>query len=563
MDVLIFIGSTAAFFYSLVGTLKHWGLAEVQGFMFFETAASIVTLVLLGNVLEHRSVKQTTTAINELEKLQVGSAKRVSLLMGERKVEEVATEDIVVNDLIMLNDGDGLPADGEVVEGTISINEAMLTGEGLPVSKEVGDKVVGGTIVTDGNALIRVTGVGSSTVLSGIIEMVNRAQRTKPAIQKMADRISAVFVPMVLAIALLTLLVSFFVVKLSLETSLMSSIAVLVISCPCAMGLATPTAVMVGLGRSAKEGVLFKGADIMERLASVKTVVFDKTGTLTTGNINVEFIDHDSDIDKKLVESVAVALEMRSSHPIAKSFVTKFNHVAPIITLDEIEEIKGRGIKGNDAEGNVWMIGSSETIQEEKSGDLILSKNGKWVASFNLKDELRKESKAMIQFLNRIGIETVILSGDSEQKTLEIASELGIKTAYWRKSPEKKLAILQEYVIQNPTAMVGDGINDAPALTQATVGISLSQGTQVAIDAADVVLLERYGIGQLERAFRMGQETVKTIRQNLFWAFFYNVVAIPIAAFGFLNPMVAAFTMAFSDVVVIGNSIRFNYRKVK
>lgn len=343
----------------------------------------------------------------------------------------------------------------------------------------------------------------------------------------------------------------------------MSSVAVLVISCPCAMGLATPTAVMVGLGRSAQEGVLFKGADSMERLASVKTVVFDKTGTLTTGQISVSLIDYDPTFDQSEVKSVTLGLEMHSSHPIAKSVTEMLKADTIAKALQNMKEEKGNGMKGEDTEGNTWMIGSSATFNSDKNGDLFLTKNGEWVASFALEDTIRKEAKAMIEFLHRNDIETVILSGDSEAKTNEVAAELGIKTTHWQKTPEQKLEILKEYVKTAPTAMVGDGINDAPALTQATVGISLSQGTQVAIEAADVVLLENYGIGQLERAYRMGQETVRTIRQNLFWAFFYNVIAIPVAAFGLLNPMVAAFSMAFSDVVVIGNSIRFKFRSVK
>ena len=563
MDVLIFIGSTAAFLYSLTGTLLYWGTEAAHTYMFFETAATIVTLVLLGNVLEHRSVKQTTTAITSLEKLQVGTAKRISLQMGGQKVDEVEIEDIGVHDLIMLNTGDGIPADGELIQGDVSINESMITGESIPVTKTIGDSVTGGTIVEDGNALMRVTGVGESTVLSGIIDMVNRAQQTKPAIQKLADRISAVFVPVVLAISAITFLISYFVIGISLEAAVMSSVAVLVISCPCAMGLATPTAVMVGLGRSAQEGVLFKGADSMERLASVKTVVFDKTGTLTTGEITVSLVDLDPSIDESEVRSVTLGLEMHSSHPIAKSVTEMLKADTIANALTNVREEKAKGMIGEDSDGNTWMIGSSATINGDRKGDLFLTKNGEWMSSFTLKDTIRAEAKAMIDFLHRNDIETVILSGDSETKTSEVASELGIKIKHWQKSPEQKLDILKEYVNASPTAMVGDGINDAPALTQATVGISLSQGTQVAIEAADVVLLEQYGIGQLERAYRMGEETVRTIRQNLFWAFFYNVIAIPIAAVGLLNPMVAAFSMAFSDVVVIGNSIRFKFRSVK
>ena len=472
MDVLIFIGSSAAFFYSLAGTLMYWGQQEAHTYMFFETSATIVSLVLLGNVLEHRSVKQTTTAITELEKLQSHSAKRVSLQMGKQKVDEVAIEDLVVHDLIMLNDGDAVPVDGEVIQGNISVNEAMLTGEALPVEKTVGDRVTGGTVVDNGNALIRTTGVGSSTVLSGIIEMVNRAQRSKPKIQKLADRISAVFVPAVLIIAAITFIVSYWLVGLAFQTSMMSSIAVLVISCPCAMGLATPTAVMVGLGRSAKEGVLFKGADSMERLASVKTVIFDKTGTLTTGNIDVDLVDFDKDVGEDHINSITLGLEMRSSHPIARSITEKLKANTIAKNLADVSEQKGRGMSGKDDLGAEWELGSAKVLKHKRPGDLFLARDGEWVASFKLKDTIRSDAKAMIHFLQRNGIETIILSGDSEAKTKEMAETLGIAKAYWQKSPEEKLQILQEYVDKGPTAMVGDGINDAPALTQATVGVS-------------------------------------------------------------------------------------------
>lgn len=562
MDVLIFIGFSSAFFYSLYGTIVHFKTAAIHDFMFFETAASIVTLVLLGNVLEFRSVKQTTSAISDLEELQQGKATRIV----DGKEEDVEIGDLTLGDLVRLHDGDAIPTDGELTEGSLKVDESMISGESDPVSKKATSGLIGGTVVSHGNGIMKVTGVGQSTVLSGIIEMVSRAQKTKPAIQRLADRISAIFVPVVLSISALTFVITFWVVDAGLQTSLMSAIAVLVISCPCAMGLATPTAVMVGLGRSAQEGILFKGADSMERLASVKTVFFDKTGTLTTGKIKVDLAEVHSSTVKEDVLKAAVGLASRSVHPISKAVVSGFSEGVIATWFSNVEELKGLGIKGEDKQGNVWMLGSRKSVDPKSApdfGDLFLSENGEFRGSFMLQDTIRPGAKELVQFLRKRGMNTILLSGDSELKVRGVGSDLGIDQLFWEKKPEEKLALINESTARESTAMIGDGINDAPALTSATVGVSLSQGTQVAIKAADVVLLENHGLHALKRAFRMGEETVTTIRQNLFWAFAYNVVAIPIAAFGFLNPMVAAFTMAFSDVVVIGNAIRFKYRKIK
>lgn len=564
MDVLIFIGSMSAFAYSLAGTLMNWGTPEAANYLFFETAATIVTLVLLGNVIEHRSVKQTTTAITELGKLQEGIADRIVQHDGHEHVEKVPFNQLKVDDLVMVKTGDSIPSDAILVKGQLQVDESMISGESLPVSKHEEELLIGGTLVADGNALVRITTIGKLTVLSSIIEMVKKAQLEKPSIQRLADKVSGVFVPVVLGISLLTFIVAHFGFDISMQQSIMQAVAVLVISCPCAMGLATPTAVMVGLGRGAKDGVLFKGAESIENLSKVKKVVFDKTGTLTTGEIRIGSLNVLLGTEDE-IRSVLFSIEQYSSHPIAKALVSELKTGAVGVRLSKVQETKGIGLSALDYEGNEWKVGSFKMLaddQKRTGSDVYVLKNGELAAEIQLTDKLRDDAKDLIQYLNAKGIETIMLSGDRQAKCDLVAQELGITTVMAEQTPEEKLKVIEKWSDQVPTAMVGDGINDAPALTRATVGISLSNATQVAINAANVVVLDKGGISKLKRAFQLGNHTVLTIKQNLFWAFFYNTLAIPAAALGFLNPMIAAFSMAFSDVVVIGNSVRFKFKRI-
>lgn len=566
MDVLIFIGSTSAFAYSLVGTIMNWGdeMAQHQ-YLFFETSATIVTLVLLGNVIEHRSVRQTTTAITELGKLQEGLADRVTQHDGHEHIERVPFNQLKVDDLVTVKSGDSIPSDGILVKGELQIDESMVTGESLPVAKGAEELLIGGTLVVDGNGLVRITIVGKLTVLYSIIEMVKKAQMEKPSIQRLADKVSGVFVPVVLGISALTFILAHFVFDISLQQSIMQSVAVLVISCPCAMGLATPTAVMVGLGRGAKEGILFKGAESIENLSKVKKVVFDKTGTLTSGDIKIGSLNVLSGTEEEIMD-VLFSIEQHSSHPIARAIVEELQTKAKKVEFASVQEEKGKGLIGKDAAGNEWKVGSFKMLDEtmkSTDNDIYILKNGELAAEISLTDKVREDAKDLISYLNSKGVETVMLSGDRKRKCELVANELGIKTVYAEQSPDEKLKLIEQFSDEQPTAMVGDGINDAPALTRATVGISLSNATQVAINAASVVVLDKGGIGKIKEAFQLGQHTVLTIKQNLFWAFLYNTLAIPVAALGFLNPMVAAFSMAFSDVVVIGNSVRFKFKNIK
>jgi len=564
MDVLIFIGSTSAFVYSLVGTIMNWGTPEAHQYLFFETSATIVTLVLLGNVIEHRSVKQTTTAITELGKLQEGLADRVVQHDGHEHIEKVPFNQLKVDDLVMVKTGDSIPSDGILVKGQLHVDESMVTGESMPISKGVEELLIGGTLVSDGNGLVRITTIGKLTVLASIITMVKKAQMEKPSIQRLADKISGVFVPVVLGISALTFVLAHFAFDISLQQSIMQAVAVLVISCPCAMGLATPTAVMVGLGRGAKAGILFKGAESIENLSKVKKVVFDKTGTLTSGDIKIGSFNVLAGSEDEL-KNVLFSIEQHSSHPIARAIVEELQPTAKKVEFSSVEEVKGKGLVGKDSAGNEWKVGSFKMLDasmKATDNDIYILKNGELATEISLTDKIREDAKDLISYLNSKGIETIMLSGDRKRKCELVAKELGIKTIYAEQSPDEKLKLITEFADKVPTAMVGDGINDAPALTRATVGISLSNATQVAINAASVVVLDKGGIGQIKEAFQIGHHTVLTIKQNLFWAFLYNTLAIPVAALGFLNPMVAAFSMAFSDVVVIGNSVRFKFKKI-
>ncbi len=558
MDVLIFVGSTAAFIYSLIGTLQHH-----HDYIFYETAAMIITLVLLGNLLEKRAVEQTTTSIDELSKLKVSKAKKV---MPSGTHISLDIEEIKVDDILQINEGDSIPLDGKIIEGHATVDESMLTGESIPVEKKKGDIVVGASTLLSGNIQMKVSAIGSETVLNKLIELVKTAQQDKPSIQRLADKISAVFVPIVLLISVLTLTISFFVFDISFQQALMNSIAVLVISCPCAMGLATPTAVMVGVGRVAKNGILIKGGQTLELFAGVKNIVFDKTGTLTTGAFKIKTINY-LESDKTRVNSLIYSLEQNSSHPIAKSIVAELENFERSNSLPKfvkIEEQKGSGIIAEDEHGNKFQIGSfslASHLTKDDSHDIYFLENDTILATIDIGDEIKESTAETIKYMKSQGIESIMLSGDKNEKVSTTAKLLGIVQYYGEQLPQQKLSLIESLSKKAPTAMVGDGINDAPALAKATIGVSLSDASQIAIQSAQIVLLK----GKLEnlaKAFAISKHTLLTIKQNLFWAFAYNLVAIPIAAMGFLNPMWGALFMAFSDVVVIGNSIRLKSKKI-
>jgi len=559
MDVLIFTGSTAAFIYSLIGLY----LLEPK-YIFFETAATIITLVLVGNWMERKAVAKTTTAIQDLSKLQVETANK---LMPSGTIIKIKYEELAVGDKLQVNEGDKIPADGNLLAGQVEVDESMLTGESLPVSKVVGDTLIGASVLIAGNLQMEVTAIGKDSVLQQMIELVKTAQQDKPDIQRLADRISAIFVPVVLGISILTFVLGHFVFGFTPQAALMNAIAVLVISCPCAMGLATPTAVMVGVGRLAKRGILVKGGQTLELLSKIKHIVFDKTGTLTTGNFNLKKIEYHSE-DQRLIHSLIHKLEQRSSHPLAQSLVDAMEDLpnGQSIALQQIQERKGLGVEAKDEEGNHYQIGSARllpsTASPTQGHQVYLLQNGKLLASIAMEDEVRPAAAVTISKLQGLGVETVILSGDQVAKTEHVAKMLKVDQYQGEQLPEQKLAKIKVLRDQGLTAMVGDGINDAPALAKADVGISLGGASQVAIQSAEIVLLKPK-LNKVFDAVVISQHTVKTIKQNLFWAFAYNIVAIPIAAAGFLNPMWGALFMAFSDVIVIGNSILLRSKRLK
>jgi len=556
MDVLILIGSSAAFIYSMYGWVFF--ISDVHNYLFFETTATIITLVLLGNVLEHKSVQKTTTAIRDLAAIQKVTAKRKK----NSKLEEIPFENIELNDILIVNTGDKIPTDGIIISGDCLIDESMVTGESMPVSKKSGSEVIGGTIITDGNIAIKALKIGNDTLLSQIIKLVRDSQKNKPNIQKLGDQVSAVFVPAVISISLITFLLGHFYFAISIQDSLLRAIAVLVISCPCAMGLATPTAVMVGIGRAAKNGVLIKGGDTLEKLATIKNIIFDKTGTLTTGKFKIEelnIIQEATEEDE--IRNIIYNIEIHSSHPIAKSLCNEFKESYSPLNLTNIIEEKGKSISAIIKE-DTYKITSSESNTKNNDYDLQVLKNNEPIATINISDKLKADTKEVLDEINKKEYTTFLLSGDKRSKCEKIATSLNIQHVYSEQLPAEKISRVAEIDNISPAAMIGDGINDAPALAKASVGISLGDATQIAIQTADVILLNNNNLKQLPKALLLGKHTLLTIKQNLFWAFAYNLVAIPIAISGLLNPMWGALFMAFSDVIVIGNSIRLRYKKI-
>ena len=559
MNVLIALGATAAFVYSLIGTIGNLGM----DYVFYETTATIITLVFLGEWVEHKSVAATQKELNKLARSQKVMANMIAF-DEEHKEIIFLVENIKlhVGDLVLIKTGEQVPMDCKILWGEAQVNEALLTGESVPVLKQKKDALIGGSLVTDGTVKAQVTAIGKDTVLSNILNLVKQAQGEKPPVQQLADKISAVFVPAVISIAVLTFLLNYFAFNVKATDSLMRSIAVLVISCPCAMGLATPAAIAVGLGRAARNGILFRNAKSLELFKNIRTVIFDKTGTLTIGLFNISDFKSTT-IDEAEFKRIVFSLEKYSNHPIAKAISTEWK-INNAINWKKIEEIKGTGMQAEDAEGNIYQLGSHKiaaALTTDATHSAYLLKNNLLVGWIDLDDAIREEAKNVVSYLHKKNIQTILLSGDSLERSKKVADALGIKEVHAEKSPEEKLKLVEKLNAVAPVAMVGDGINDAPALAKATIGISMSDATQLAMQSAQVVLMNK-GIRHLPLALGLGKHTFITIKENLFWAFIYNVVAIPVAAVGLLHPGIAALAMGFSDVVLAANSIRLNYKKV-
>jgi len=560
MNVLIAVGATAAFVYSLTGALLNLG----EQYLFFETASSIITLVFLGNFLEDSSIETTQRALNSLARSQKVMANMIAFDENHQElIFPIENTQLRSGDLILIKSGEQVPADCKILSGDATVNEAIITGESLPITKKSKDKLIGGSIVIDGIVKAQVMAEARDSVLSNIINLVKQAQGEKPPVQQLADKISAVFVPVVLGIALVAFIINFLVLH-EFTASLMRSIAILVIACPCAMGLATPAAIAVGLGRAAKNGVLFRNAKSLELFRTIKQVVFDKTGTLTTGRF--EMADYKiltNGLTDDEFKRIAFSLEKYSNHPVAQCIAETWKRKDPL-KFTKTEEIKGLGMKTVTAEGDRYIAGSFEAAMAHTTDDshnVYILKNDELLGWIDVKDEVRPEAITVVQYLRHRNIRTILLSGDRLSKCRQLANFLGIDEVIAEKKPAEKLAVIEDLTLQGPTAMVGDGINDAPALAKATIGISLSEASQIAMQTADVVLMNS-GIKNLPLSLGLGRHTFLTIKQNLFWAFFYNIIAIPVAAFGVLTPTFGALVMGLSDVVLAVNSVRLFVKKV-
>ncbi|MEO7714595.1 MAG: heavy metal translocating P-type ATPase [Capsulimonas sp.] len=566
MDTLVAIGSSAAYFYSLA-ELFTAGHPQT----YFETSATIVTLILMGRWLEGRARRRATDAIRSLAAL----APKTAYLVGSDGSErEIPLDQIQPGDVLRVRPGEKIAVDGVVTEGNSSIDEAMLTGESMPVDKATGDSVIGGTINVAGSLLYQATATGDATVLAQMVRMVEEAQGSKAPVQRLADSVSAVFVPAVLGIALLTFLVWFFALHAGVAGALAPAVAVLVIACPCALGLATPTAIMVGTGRGATLGVLIKNGEALERAHQIGRVVFDKTGTVTEGRPVVTDIVIYGDWKRGEMLNLAAAAERPSEHPLARAIVAQADAEGLPGTSREFISLPGLGVRAT-VDGRAVLVGtvglfeeSGVPLRDDVTGDLarleaegktamLVAVDGGVAGIVAVADTVRPGAKEALARLASMGISVALLTGDSPRVAQAVASELGIADVRAGVRPDGKVAALREWRADGdrPIAMVGDGVNDAPALAQADLGIAMGRAADAAMEAADVTLL-RADLNGVADAIALSRTTMKIIRQNLFWAFIFNIVGIPMAAFGLLSPMIAALAMAFSSVTVVTNSLR-------
>ncbi|MCX7729236.1 MAG: cation-translocating P-type ATPase, partial [Bacteroidia bacterium] len=567
MDVLILTGALAAYLYSIIG----WFINHSHQYLFFETSSSIITFVMLGNLIEQYSISKTTMEIKKLQ--QSNEVKTVVKKIekdGKAEYKNIWIEDAYIGDVILIREGEQVPLDCKVIIGEAEVNESIITGESIPVYKKENDELIAGSVIIKGHVEAYVIRKKSDTILAQIVEVVKKAQRDKTELQKIGDKISSIFVPSVLIIAFITFIVNYLVHKNSAE-SMLRSIAVLVISCPCAMGLAAPTAVAVALGIAARHRVLFKSSAAFELLDKSSIFVFDKTGTLTTGKLEVEhYKNFSNEFSDEKIFSLVYSAEKRSLHPVAHS-LSKYciqKNIQPALIINFKEE-KGLGLsfqEYQDEKNTIYKIGSFRILthptEMKKEFDVFLTANDTLIAAFKLKDELRKDSFSIIRFLKEKGKKVYILSGDKKDKCLNLAKELEIPSdhVFYEKLPEEKLNIINELKQKGVVCMVGDGINDAPAMAAANVSVSFNHSSAIAMDSANIIISHEDVFGKLKMAMDISKITIQKIKQNYFWAFFYNVIAIPIAAFGLLMPIIASLSMAFSDVIVVGNSLSI-YRK--
>jgi Cu+-exporting ATPase len=564
MDTLIALGVGSAYGYSLPSLYRR------KGHLYFEAGAAIITFVLLGRFLEERARGKAGEAIRKLVDLQP----QTTTLIRDGQERVIAVDDCVIDDILLVRPGEKIPTDAVVIQGVSTVDEAMVTGESLPVVKNIGHKVIGGCVNGSGALRIRVTAVGMDTVLAGIVHMVDQAQASKLPIQKQVDKISAVFVPTVMVLSGLTM-ASWLLAGAPFSFAFGNAITVLLSACPCALGLATPTAIMVGAGQAAREGIYIRNGESLETAAKLNVVVFDKTGTITEGKPKVTDLHKLSGLSEEKIISLAASAENNSEHFLGKAIVAYAKELS--IELQECTHFyseTGRGIEA-EVSGKKLLLGNKAWLVEQGiavdgllavAGDfsgqgktpVFMAVNGQEAAVFGIADKPRPQAMQAIQHLKKLGIQTLMVTGDTEKTAHYIAAIVGIEAVIAHAMPEQKLAIIHQFQNEGKNVgMIGDGINDAPALAAANVGFAIGTGTDIAIESSDMTLVHG-DITKVTEAIQLSTDTIKIIKQNLFWAFGYNVVAIPVAAMGKLNPMVASAAMALSSVSVIVNSLRLS-----
>lgn len=582
MNTLVAIGSLSAYLYSVVATFRPDFFADAHSMphLYFDGSSMIVTLIILGRFLEARAKSRTSQAIKKLAGLRPSSA----IVIRDGSSEEIPVEFLKVGDVVLVKPGEKIPTDGVILSGDSAVDESMLTGESMPVNKSAGDEVFGATINRSGSFTFTASRVGTDTALSQIIKMVEDAQGSKAPIQRLADRISSIFVPVVISIAALTFLVWYYIVpQSSFSMAMLNFVSVLIIACPCAMGLATPTAVMVGTGAGAEKGILIKGGEILEKAYQLDTVIFDKTGTLTQGAPKVVNIIPTPSLNNETLLEAAACVEARSEHPLAGAILKEAESRA--IAVKDVEQFiatPGKGAKAN-ADGTELAVGTSsflksmgvivDQLEEQARAESDLGRTcvfvaigGELAGLISLSDTPRDEADAAIEELKKMGLKIGMITGDNRQTAQATASLLGVDYVLAEVLPGEKAEEVRKLQSDGRVvAMVGDGINDAPALTAADIGIAIGAGADVAMEASDITLMKS-DVRLVASAIKLSVKTMKVIRQNLFWAFFYNVIGIPVAAgvlypaFGILlNPVFAAAAMAMSSVSVVSNSLRLRW----
>jgi Cu+-exporting ATPase len=582
MNTLITMGSMSSYIYSLVLTANILFSLNLTAFrnsreVFFETAAMIITFILIGNYLEAVMKSKTQTSILKLKNLQ---AKFVTIIRDGVEIS-VPFKKVRVNDIVLIKTGDKVPVDGRIIEGNCVVDESAMTGESLPVEKRTGDSLMSGTFVRNGFVKLNALKVGNETMLSKIISLVKDASNSKPKIQRLADRISAVFVPIVVLIAISTFLIWYVIIGAEFDRSLLFAVSVLIIACPCALGLASPIAIVIGVGRAAENGILFNNADAIENLVKVDTICFDKTGTLTTGKMQVKNIYVLNGITEDKLLKYVYSVEKLSNHPIAKS-ISEYcidNGINPDSDIKNFSNETGLGVyaKVNNKDiliGNEKFIKGkgihiSEKVFQNHSNNLIVSIDGEISGVIEIEDRIKSEAESVIKEMKERNFELFMISGDSQIAATRTAKELDIENFSFKTLPDEKEKIISGLQSENKNvAMIGDGINDAPSLARSNVGFAIGSGQEIAIDSADIILVND-NLKNILKAIKLSGKTVSIIKQNFFWAFFYNAIAIPFAAGLFapygiiISPVMAAMIMAFSDVItVIGNSLRLKYFKL-